>query len=75
MLDKQSSLLRLARMRQSTRWPAYKCVGDYRGGVYECDFVSPYTKAGNVDAEIMVMLQDWSSDDSLSMIPSISLAQ
>jgi hypothetical protein len=35
--------------------------------VYECDYVSPYTKtAGNVDAEVMVMLQDWSSDERLS---------
>jgi len=32
-----------------------------------CNFVSPYTKsAGNVDADIMVMLQDWASDETLS---------
>jgi len=67
MLDKRSALLRLAKERQSTRWPEYSCIGDYHGGVYECNFVSPYTKtAGNVDAEIMVILQDWSSDNSLS---------
>ncbi|HMG75126.1 MAG TPA: uracil-DNA glycosylase family protein [Pyrinomonadaceae bacterium] len=65
-LDKRSALLRLAKVRQSTRRPGYKCIGAYHGGVYECDFVSPYTiTAGNVDAEIMVMLQDWASDDDL----------
>src|SRR5712691_9645431 len=67
MLDKRSALLRLAKVRQNTRWPGYKCIGDYDGGVYECDFVSPYTKgAGNVDAEVMFILQDWTSDESLS---------
>ena len=54
----------LAKLRQATQWPGYKCIGDYHAGAYECDFVSPYTKkAGNVDAEIMVMLQDWGSDE------------
>lgn len=50
-----------------SRWAGYKCIGDYHGGVYECDFVSPYTRsAGNVEAELMVLLQDWASDDVLS---------
>jgi hypothetical protein len=65
-MDKRAELLALVRLRKATRWPAYKCIGDYHKGAYECDFVSPYTKtAGNVDAEIMVMLQDWASDDVL----------
>jgi uracil-DNA glycosylase len=43
-----------------------RCIGDYHDGAYECDFVSPYTKsAGNVDAQIFILLQDWSSDESL----------
>jgi hypothetical protein len=58
-MDKQDALLALAKLRQGTRWPGYNCIGDYHAGAYECDLVSPYTKsAGNVDAEIMVMLQD-----------------
>lgn len=62
-MDKQAELLALAKLRQATQWPGYKSIGDYHAGAYECDFVSPYTKtAGNVDAEIMVMLQDWGSD-------------
>ena len=65
-MDKRAELLKLAKLRQATRWEGYKCIGDYHDGIYECDFVSPYTKtAGNVDAEILVMLQDWSSDESL----------
>ena len=65
-MHKRDELLRLAKLRQATRWKGYQCIADYHRGIYECDFVSPYSKtAGNVDAEIMVMLQDWSSDDSL----------
>ncbi len=66
-MSKQSELLALSRVRQTTRWCGYKCIGDYHGGAYECDHVSPYTKAaGNVDSKIFLLLQDWSSDLELS---------
>ena len=66
LMDKQDLLLALAQKRKTTIWPGYGRIGDYHDGAYECDFVSPYTKsAGNVDAEIFVLLQDWSSDESL----------
>jgi hypothetical protein len=40
----------------------YSGIGDYHDGAYECERVSPYTKtAGNVDADVMVLLQDWAS--------------
>jgi len=66
-MDKHARLLELARRRQDTRWQGYKCIGDYHGGVYECDFVSPYTKAAhNENAAVMVLLQDWSCDDQLA---------
>jgi hypothetical protein len=65
-MNKQDLLLELARKRKTTRWPEYGQISDYHDGAYECDFVSPYTKsAGNVNAEIFVLLQDWSSDESL----------
>jgi hypothetical protein len=65
-MDKRAELLALAKLRQATHWTGYKSIRDYHEGAYECDFVSPYTKtAGNVDAEIMILLQDWSSDESL----------
>ena len=66
-MNKYSRLRALAKQRQRERWPDYKSLSDYPDGIYECDFVSPFTKtAGNVDADVMVLLQDWSSDDELS---------
>jgi restriction system protein len=65
-MNKRQRLQTLATKRQRARWPGYKGIGDYHHGAYECPYVSPYTKtAGNIDAEIMVILQDWSSDKSL----------
>ena len=65
-MSKQESLLEIAQKRKATNWAGYRQIGDYHNGAYECDFVSPYTKsAGNVDAEIFILLQDWSSDESL----------
>jgi hypothetical protein len=67
MVGKNARLKELALLRKNSRWPGYMCIGDYHGGVYECQFVSPYTRsAGNVDAELMILLQDWSSDAILS---------
>lgn len=66
-MNKHSRLLALAKRRQRERWLGYKSLVDYHGGSYECDFVSPFTKtAGNVNADVMVLLQDWSSDDELT---------
>jgi restriction system protein len=65
-MNKRSALKRLARKRQRARWPGYKNIGDYHGGIYECAHVSPYTKSAcNVDSAIMVFLQDWTSDESI----------
>lgn len=67
MSDKHARLLELAHRRKMSRWADYRCIGDYHDGIYECDLVSPYTKsAGNVDAALMVLLQDWASDDVLA---------
>jgi len=66
-MSKREALLALAKKRQAARWSGFSCIGDYHDSVYECAFVSPYTKAaGCIDAEIVVMLQDWSSDGNLS---------
>ncbi|HVL82622.1 MAG TPA: uracil-DNA glycosylase family protein [Actinomycetota bacterium] len=65
-MDKSARLLELAARRKATRWPGYGSIGDYHDGIYECDFVSPYTKsAGNVDSPLMILLQDWASEDVL----------
>jgi hypothetical protein len=65
---KQQQLRLLARKRQRQRaWKGYRGLARYHGGIYECDYVSPYTKsAGNMNSKIMVMLQDWSSDAALA---------
>lgn len=67
MESKTDRLFKLGRKRR--RYPVppgYYSIAYYRKGVYETKHVSPYTKsAGNVDADVFVMLQDWCSDDYL----------
>lgn len=59
---KHHQLRDLARRRQEARWEGVSQVGDYHDGFYESEHVSPYTRsAGNVDADVFLMLQDWSS--------------
>lgn len=74
-MDKCAELRALAKLRQNADLALYKGnsdgrpknIGDYHDGAYECDHVSPYTKsAGNCDADIMVILQDWTCDERLS---------
>lgn len=66
--SKIDRLRELALERQKdTSWPEYYQVGYFHDGAYECEHVSPYTKsASNVDAEVFLMLQDWSSSDRLN---------
>jgi hypothetical protein len=67
---KTEALLQLARLRQSTRFDGYASIGDFHNGIFECEHVSPWTKSGcNVDAEIMIVGQDWSSSDALDRDP------
>jgi len=66
-MSKEERLRSLARKRKRARWAHVRQVGDYHCGAYDSDHVSPYTRsAGNVDAEVFVLLQDWSSDSWLS---------
>ena len=65
-IRKRKRIAVLARHRRENVFPGYSGIGDYHFGAYECDFVSPYTKsAGNVNADIMLVLQDWCSDEYL----------
>ncbi len=64
---KKEQLLSLAFKRQNTRYEGYASVGDFHDGEYECDHVSPWTiAASNVDADVMIIGQDWSSAENLS---------
>jgi uracil-DNA glycosylase len=71
--QKRNALRSLAQKRQQTRpkilfGEHYFCLGEFGGGIYEChDHVSPWSKsAQNVNATIMVVGQDWSSQKHLS---------
>ena len=68
--ERTARLKALARTRRETdlaglfgkNAPLYSHIGDFHGGVYECDDVSPWTKSGgDVDADFMIVGQDWSS--------------
>ena len=63
---KRKLLKELALHRRAHVPLGYKGIGEYHGEAYECDFVSPYTKsAQNLAADIMLVLQDWCSDEFL----------
>ena len=65
-IGKRECLAVLARHRRDNVFQGYRGISDYHSGAYECDFVSPYTKsAQNLDADIMLVLQDWCSDEFL----------
>lgn len=62
-MSKEQELLKLAKKRQKTQYDGYKTLSDYYDGVNECNYVSPYSKSShNVNTDVFVILQDWSSD-------------
>ena len=66
-MSKAKRLRELAKKRQRDRWDGFNCIGDYHAGAYECAHVSPYTiSAKNYDADLFLLLQDWSSHSFLS---------
>ncbi len=63
---KEQELLKLAKLRQATKYNGYNSIVDYENGFYECDYVSPYSiSAHNVNSDVFVILQDWSSDENM----------
>lgn len=57
----------LAQKRVATNWPTYRQPENY--GYSFQGLVSPYSRtAGNVDADIMIVLQDWASHDFLTRV-------
>jgi len=62
--EKRELLKELAHERVYSRWPGYTQPEDY--GYDFSELVSPFTKsAGNVDADVMLFLQDWASHDAM----------
>lgn len=69
---KHEALLELARQRQKSRLEGYATVGDFHGGIFECDHVTPWSKSGcNENATVMVVGQDWSSSDALNDLSEV----
>lgn len=65
-MSKAERLAELVGQRRSATWEGYRGIHEFHGGAYDCDNVSPVTKAaGNLDSDIFVLLQDWSSEQSL----------
>ncbi len=64
--QKRQKLRKLAKRRQVHRLQPHACLADFHSGIYECDYVSPWSKSAcNVDAEVMIIGQDWVSWDVL----------
>jgi hypothetical protein len=69
--QKREALLRLAKKRQDDTLEGYSRryfrLADFHDGYYETDHVVPWTiSACNVDAELMLVCQDWASSDFLN---------
>src|SRR5262245_55122468 len=68
--DKAQRLLELVTRRKAVQRAGYARLADLNGGTYECDYVSPWTKSGrNLDADVMVIGQDWASANMLTKWP------
>jgi hypothetical protein len=68
-LSKQQRLMALGQKRKDAQWAGYRGLGDVLGGAYECEFVSPLTRAGaNVESQILVVLQDWGTEANLGAV-------
>ena len=65
--NKLDEIRKLSNQRRNDRLDGYLSVSDFYGGRYDTsDFVSPYTKSAcNLDADVMLIAQDWSSEQSL----------
>ncbi len=60
--QKRQKLRKLAKRRKAHRLPPHACLADFHSGFYECKHVSPWSKSAcNVDAEVMIIGQDWVS--------------
>jgi restriction system protein len=68
MGTKNEELLKLAQLRQSKVYDGYFNLDHFDDGLWECDFVSPFSKSShNVDSDILSVLQDWSSVEGLEV--------
>lgn len=76
MPNKREQLSELATKRKTSLYDGYFNLSDFHDGLYDGDFISPYTKsAGNLDAETMIIGQDWASQEYLEKEPKDFLVE
>ncbi|MGF1690894.1 hypothetical protein [Photobacterium kagoshimensis] len=64
---KRQRLTELAQKRRENTPENVNSIADFYCGAYDTEWVSPYTKsASNLNATVMVLLQDWASSEYLS---------
>ena len=64
---KRDRMSELVERRRKGTWEPYGAIAEFHGGRYECDHVSPFSKAaGNLDSPIVVLLLDWATRANLS---------
>lgn len=66
--SKREFITKLARKRKAHRTSSYANISDFQQGIYDLkDNVTPWTNgAGNLNAELMIVGQDWASAEWLS---------
>ena len=65
-MTKSEKIEALGLLRKRTHFDGFHDLGEYHSGAYDCEYVSPYTlSAGNFDARVAFILQDWASHESL----------
>ena len=77
-MTKNDELARVVALRRAETHPRYISLSQYEGGFYDLDFVVPWTVgAQNVDAALMIVGQDWISEDYLkkNSAPEMRLAR
>ena len=66
--SKLDLLNELTRQRKADSLPGHACLHDFHDGAYDKhDYLSPWSlSAHNENADILIFMQDWSSQESLS---------
>ena len=65
-MDKATALSELVAKRRSESHNAYHHLHSFDQGIWDCDHVVPWSKSAcNLDAELMVIGQDWASEEFL----------
>jgi hypothetical protein len=65
-MDKRTALAQLVEQRRSEEHETYFVLHRFDDGAWDFDHVVPWTKsAQNIDAKLMIIGQDWSSEDFL----------